>query len=373
MPRYLMGTLQISRGCPFMCEFCDVPGTFGRRPRFKTIAQVVTELDLLYRSGIEEAFIIDDNIIGNRKEIIPILRELINWQRQHHFPLRLHAEASLNVADDEELLDLFVEANIQTVFVGIETPNTASLIETKKMQNIERQHGKKPPIVETQPAPDAFLHKQLRKIQSKGLEVTCGLIVGFDADNLSIFEAHKNFLAHSGIMTAMIGLLSAIPKTPLYLRLTAEQRIDDKQINRFGTNVMPLNMSREQLRDGFIDLVRHAYEPDVYFARLHDLYIQRRFYQHGETVRAGQMSLRTKIDQALFSINWTLRVFPRFLLTVDNRKLRNQYLRSLLAFLLSRPALSRLAAYSSEIVFHYHCYRYTQDMASGRSGIVSTL
>jgi radical SAM superfamily enzyme YgiQ (UPF0313 family) len=173
LDRYLQGGVQISRGCPFLCEFCDIIVTFGRKPRFKNADQVIQELELWRRSGMRKVFLVDDNLIGNRKELIPVLIQLAKWQREHQFPINLHTEASLNLADDEELLDLFVEANIRTVFIGIESPNAASLIETKKLQNVKRR--------DQQTDSSLFLLEQIQKIQNKGVEVTCGLILGFDS------------------------------------------------------------------------------------------------------------------------------------------------------------------------------------------------
>jgi radical SAM superfamily enzyme YgiQ (UPF0313 family) len=306
LDRYLQGGVQISRGCPFLCEFCDIIVTFGRKPRFKNADQVIQELELWRRSGMRKVFLVDDNLIGNRKELIPVLIQLAKWQREHQFPINLHTEASLNLADDEELLDLFVEANIRTVFIGIESPNAASLIETKKLQTVKSRNQ--------QTDSSLFLLEQIRKIQNKGVEVTCGLILGFDSDQPDIFEAHRSFLAQSGIMLAMIGLLSAIPKTPLYDRLKAANRLDENDHPSFGTNVIPLAMSREQLSEGFIDLVRNTYEPEAYFDRVDDLYISRRCYHNGGTVRSQHMTRWTKIKRVVQSSGWAILVFPGFCL-----------------------------------------------------------
>ncbi len=138
MRHYLFGSVQFSRGCPFQCEFCDIIVTFGRRPRLKTSEQILRELEALLAQRLEIAFIVDDNLIGNKQAIKAVLRSVIAWQQAHGYPLTFFTEASLDLADDAELLQLMVDANISTVFVGIESPNEESLRETKKYQNVRQ-------------------------------------------------------------------------------------------------------------------------------------------------------------------------------------------------------------------------------------------
>lgn len=368
LDRYLQGSIQISRGCPYRCEFCDIIVTFGRQPRVKTAEQVIRELDDWQRTGVRAIFLVDDNIIGNRKAIMPILARIAEWQRKHRFAISLHTEASLNLADDEELLDLFVEANIRTVFVGIETPNPASLIETKKFQNVNRREQQ-----ESSSQAEAFLLERIWKIQSKGIKVTCGLIVGFDSDKADIFDVHRRFLKQSGILHVMIGLLYAIPKTPLYERLRTAGRLDEQETPDFGTNVMPLNMSRAQLAQGFIDLLRDTYEPQAYFDRLDDLYIRRRFYDYAEAVREKYIPAWVRIKYLCQSLAWTTGMYARLMWKMDDWKLRRYYVKRLLNYLQNRPHPMRLLDYVMESMCHYHFYRFSQDMAKGRSGIISTM
>ena len=177
---YMFGSMQISRGCPFTCEFCDIIVTFGRKPRLKTSTQVLAELDAYYRAGIKIVFVVDDNLIGNKKAIKPILRDIMQWQRDHAYALTLFTEASLDLAEDHELMELLGSAGFQSVFIGIESPNEESLIETKKLQNVRHRDG--------------TLLDRVRRVQSHGLDVWCGMIVGFDHDSPSCSASFPNFL-----------------------------------------------------------------------------------------------------------------------------------------------------------------------------------
>jgi radical SAM superfamily enzyme YgiQ (UPF0313 family) len=171
MRHYAFGSVQFSRGCPFQCEFCDIIVTFGRRPRIKTTEQVLAELEALRAQGIRMAFIVDDNLIGNKKAIRAVLLDLIAWQERNGYPLTFFTEASIDLADDPELMRLMVEANIASVFVGIESPNEASLRETRKLQNV-RAGG--------------TLVEKVHRIQDAGMEVWCGMILGFDHDEYAL-------------------------------------------------------------------------------------------------------------------------------------------------------------------------------------------
>jgi radical SAM superfamily enzyme YgiQ (UPF0313 family) len=166
--RYMFGSMQISRGCPFTCEFCDIIVTFGRKPRLKTADQVLDELNSYLRAGVKIIFVVDDNLIGNKKAIKLILREIEKWQRAHAYALTLFTEASLDLAEDDELMELLGRAGFQSVFIGIESPNEESLKETKKLQNVRGRAGS--------------ILDRVKRIQDGGLDVWCGMIVGFDND-----------------------------------------------------------------------------------------------------------------------------------------------------------------------------------------------
>src|SRR5680860_247596 len=253
--RYMFGSMQISRGCPFTCEFCDIIVTFGRRPRLKTSEQVLAELEAFQHAGLNIIFVVDDNLIGNKKAIKPILRDIIRWQQERAYPLTLFTEASLDLAEEEELMQLMGLANFQSVFIGIETPNEDSLRETKKHQNVRPNAG--------------TLLDRVHRIQDHGLDVWLSLIVGFDHDDSSIFDVMPKFLVDARISAALIGLLHAIPTTPLYDRLKEAGRLNGPEASDlYGTNVVPLGMSPEVLRDGFIQVMQDCYAADAYFQRL---------------------------------------------------------------------------------------------------------
>ena len=220
----MFGSLQISRGCPFTCEFCDIIVTFGRRPRLKTSEQVLAELESFRRAGFKIVFVVDDNLIGNKKAIKPVLREIVRWQQERAYPLTLFTEASLDLAEDDELMELMGLANFQSVFIGIETPNEDSLRETKKFQNVRPNAG--------------TLLERVHRVQKRGIDVWCGMIVGFDHDDTSIFEVMPKFLAEARISSALIGMLYAIPTTPLYDRLHADGRLNDDEAR---DNTVPMS------------------------------------------------------------------------------------------------------------------------------------
>jgi radical SAM superfamily enzyme YgiQ (UPF0313 family) len=263
MNQYAFGSLQFSRGCPFQCEFCDIIVTFGRRPRLKTTEQVVSELEAMRKAGMRSVFVVDDNLIGNKKAIKEVLREVVAWQRRHGYPMSIFTEASLDLADDPELLSLMTQANFVAVFVGIESPNEDALRETKKYQNVR--------------AGDSILGR-VHTIQRSGIDVWCGMIVGFDSDDVSIFDRQKEFLKQSRITSSMIGMLHAIPKTPLHKRLADEGRLDFADEPEYGTNVIPLQMSRDELRDGYLEVLREVHDVNAFFDRLDELFIHERMY-----------------------------------------------------------------------------------------------
>ena len=247
-------SIQFSRGCPFNCDFCNVTSLLGHRPRTKTAAQLIAELDGLYALGCRKSiFFVDDNFIGNKKQIkSEMLPALIEW-RKGKTGMPFSTEASINLADDPELMRLMTQAGFDTVFVGIETPNEDSLTECSKNQNKGRD-----------------LVESVKQLQRAGLQVQGGFIVGFDNDSPSIFQQQIDFIQKSGIVTAMVGLLQAPFGTRLYERMQKEGRL----VNEFSgdnvdgsTNIIP-KMGLEPLRDGYRKLLEKIYAPEFYYERV---------------------------------------------------------------------------------------------------------
>lgn len=364
---YLQGSLQLSRGCPFLCEFCDIIVTFGRQPRVKRPEQVIEELEAWSRAGMMALFLVDDNIIGNRKALIPILKAIADWQRRKAYLVSLHTEASINLADDEELLDLFVEANIRTVFIGIESPSPEALLEARKFQNVDRKS-----VDQTASAAEDFLLEKIHRIQMKGIKVTSGHIVGFDSDTPSIFATQSRFIGRSGITQAMVGLLSAIPKTPLYARLQGEGRLDHEDPPRYGTNVIPKHFTPAELARGYLELLVETYAPEAYLSRLDDLYIRRRFYDYAESVRVPNISRPRQWVYLVMSLGFTAGVLFRLMKHAGRDGLRWTYLRAFIHYARSKPYPMRYFDYVVELACHYHFYCYTEDMRQGRGPVIST-
>jgi radical SAM superfamily enzyme YgiQ (UPF0313 family) len=254
LKRYATMAVQFSRGCPYNCDFCNVTVLLGHRPRLKTAEQIVTELDRLYQLGWRESvFFVDDNLIGNKRVLKEsLLPALIEW-RKGKTGMTFHTEASINLADDEQLMSMMAEAGFNMVFIGIETPSEESLAECGKKHNRHRD-----------------LIEDVKRIQRHGLEVQGGFIIGFDSDTPSIFQRQIEFIQQSGIVTAMVGLLQAPMGTRLYQRLAQEGRIlgvfSGDNVDGM-TNIIP-RMNLEVLHKGYQAVVHTIYAPANYYARV---------------------------------------------------------------------------------------------------------
>jgi radical SAM superfamily enzyme YgiQ (UPF0313 family) len=357
MKKYAFGSLQFSRGCPFQCEFCDIIVTFGRRPRIKTSAQVVAELDAIVMSGLRIAFIVDDNLIGNKKAIKEVLRDVAVWQRRRGYPLTLFTEASIDLADDPELLDLMVEANFIATFIGIESPSEESLRETKKFQNV-REGG--------------TLTEKVKRVQDAGIEVWCGMIMGFDNDDATIFDRQIEFIQNSRISFSMTGMLSAIPKTPLHDRLVSEGRLDLADRSDFGTNVIPLRMTREELLEGYLRVLKELYEPEAYFSRTDALFLKPSFetgiVKKRTWWRISPRWIWTETVCLLESLGLYLRLMNR----VSDPGLRAEYKRRVRGFLKVHRRPGLLHNYMFHLVMHFHVHKLAGDMATRESQLVNS-
>jgi len=252
--RYASLNIQYSRGCPFNCEFCNITALFGRKPRIKAPQQVVAELDAIYQAGWRgNIFFVDDNFIGNKRSLKEqLLPALVDWRRDKKGCV-FFTEASINLADDPELMDMMAQAGFDAVFIGIETPEADSLTECCKTHNKNRD-----------------LLEDVRKIHRSGLQVMGGFIVGFDCDPPSIFQRQIDFIQQSGIVTAMVGMLQAPPGTRLFQRLAREQRVSSEFSgdNVDGrTNIIPA-MGLDKLIDGYRTIMKQIYSPRQYYQRV---------------------------------------------------------------------------------------------------------
>jgi len=277
LDKYTTATLQFSRGCPFRCEFCDIIVMFGRRPRCKTLEQVGRELDALRALGVASVFFVDDNLIGHRAVAKDLLRFLRDYQERHGYRFHFGTEASLNLAQDRELLQLFRDANFEWVFIGIESPDEETLRATRKTQNTHED-----------------VLTSIRRIYSYGIDVLAGFIVGFDNDTIATFERQYRFILASGIQVAMVGLLTALPRTPLYERLEREGRLiagaEAADNTKLGTNFLPKHMGYEEMVASYQRLYRRLLGDRSIAAR-----VRNKLRYLADPVYCGEYPLRERI------------------------------------------------------------------------------
>jgi radical SAM superfamily enzyme YgiQ (UPF0313 family) len=337
--KYSSMCLQYSRGCPFDCEFCDIVVLNGHKPRTKSQAQILKEMDSLYEHGWRGGlFMVDDNFIGNSKKLKnEILPAIATWMRKRKFPFVLSTEASINLADDEELMRLLTEANFNRVFVGIETPNEESLIECNKGQNIKRD-----------------LMASVKELHNHGLEVQGGFIVGFDSDPVSIFKNQINFIQNSGIVTAMVGLLNAPRGTKLYQRLKGENRLlqnisgdnTDCSTNFSGDNTdCSMNfipkMNRDTLLNGYKQILTTIYAPKQYYDRVRNFLAD---YQPQKPKGKGRDRLKSYHVKAFLKSLWLLGIKDRG---------RREYWRFLTVTFFKYPRNLPISVYMAIYGYHF--------------------
>jgi radical SAM superfamily enzyme YgiQ (UPF0313 family) len=327
LDRYATFAIQVSRGCPFSCEFCDIIEIFGRAPRVKSAAQVLAELEELRQLGARgPLFVVDDNFIGNRRAAGALLPELARWQREHEHPFELLTEASLDLAAEPALLAAMVDAGFTAVFVGIETPNPASLAETGKKQNLRLD-----------PA------EAVGVITRAGLEVFAGFIVGFDCDGPDIFDRQIAFISSLPIPRAMVGILTALPGTALWRRLEGERRLRGVSAGDvFGRPNFAPAMGERALVAGYRRLLAALFTAEAYF---------RRCARHLEEVPLTAVPLRPGAVTTFLRALWRLGVVGS----------RRRYFWRLLATGVRRAGLLAIPRAVTLAILGEHLIRYTEE------------
>ena len=341
--RYRSMAIQFARGCPFSCEFCDIIVMYGRRPRTKSVAQVLAEVEAIHALGVGNIFVVDDNFIGNKREAKALLAALAAWQAARGYPIEFMTEVSLNVAQDDELLRLMAQAHFTTIFVGIESPRVASLAETRKTQNTRED-----------------IVTSVHRIQAAGIEVMAGMIVGFDHDDPSIFEEQFRFIQQARIPISMTGMLNALPKTPLHERLRAAGRlIAASGGDQFVfTNIVPGGMSRLELHAGYRSLLRRLYGYRAYRRRAMAFILNR------GTLLSSRVLARGDDLAVVLRIVWTciLRTSPRrSLLTLS----------MCLETACRRPRAIRQAF--TLALMHKHFYEYVRETSRALDALIQEL
>ena len=253
--KYAYMNIQVSRGCPFSCDFCEITSLLGHKVRMKDTRQVIEELEVLYNLNWRGAVsIVDDNFIGNKKAIKnDLLPAMKKWMQMHKYPFEFTTQASINLADDDELMSLMIETGINSTFIGIETPDEVSLQDCNKIQNKNRD-----------------MLESVKKMQKAGFQVSAGFIVGFDSDSPTVFQRQIDFIQQSGIVTAMVGLLNAPKNTKLYQRLKAENRLTTEASGNntdSSMNFIP-KMNYKELLEGYKKIIQNIYATRPYYKRL---------------------------------------------------------------------------------------------------------
>ena len=278
-------SIQFSRGCPFQCEFCDIIVLYGRKPRTKTPSQLIQELEYIYNLGWRGGvFMVDDNFIGNKRNVKLLLKELKVWMKEKDYPFSFDTEASIDLAQDEELMELMVDCSFKKVFLGIETPDEDSLALTQKFQNT------RDPLTES-----------VDKITKAGLQVMAGFIIGFDGEKPGAGDRIVSFVEKTAIPMAMFSMLQALPNTALWHRLEKEERLLARGANINQTTLMNFVPTRpiEDIAQEYIDSFWKLYEPERYLDRA-----LRYFMKLGTPKHSGKRKITPQVISALSTIFW---------------------------------------------------------------------
>ena len=315
-------SVQFSRGCPFQCEFCDIIVLYGRKPRTKTPEQLIAELQSLYDLGWRRSiFLVDDNFIGNKRNAKLLLPALKEWQIEHGYPFSLSTEASVDLAADEELMAMMAECRFDSVFLGIETPDEASLETAKKLQNTR-----------------SSLDESVDRITSYGIRVMAGFIIGFDGEKSGAGSRIVEFVSRTGIPAAMMGMLQALPNTGLWHRLEKEGRLIENKAAAKGVNqtnllnFVPTRPIRD-IANEYVDAFCQLYEPHAYIDRVCSYYLKmgKPRWQQFVPANLKKSSLPTWTDlRALLIVIWRQGI---------KRDTRWRFWRSLLKVALGNPAV----------------------------------
>ncbi|MER3434370.1 MAG: B12-binding domain-containing radical SAM protein [Leptolyngbya sp. ERB_1_1] len=279
-------SVQFSRGCPFQCEFCDIIVLYGRKPRTKSPEQLLAELDRLYELGWRRSiFMVDDNFIGNKRNVKLLLKALQGWMAEHEYPFHLSTEASVDLAQDPELLDLMAECNFNAVFLGIETPDEASLTLTNKRQNTRDS-----------------LSDAVDTIARSGLRVMAGFIIGFDNETSGAGDRIVRFAEQTTIPIAIFSMLQALPDTALWHRLKREGRLVEDNANLNQTTLMNFVPTRplEEVTREYIDGFWRLYDPMNYLDRTYRHFLKLGAPRHPAKLR----KVTWKVVRAFLTVCW---------------------------------------------------------------------
>lgn len=350
LAQYSNAGIQTTRGCPFNCEFCDIIVLFGRHVRCKPVEHVIAELHEAVKQPIDAIFITDDNFIGNKKYAKNLLRAMIEFNKTLNKTIQYMTQVSINLAKDEELLQLFYEAGFTKIFIGIESPRKESLKETNKNQNVRTD-----------------LVADVKKIQSYNIGVLAGMIVGFDHDDVNIFQEQFDFIMQTNIAWAMTGILQAVPKTPLYERLKNENRLDTSthgfELNNteLVVNIIPKNMTKEELVSGYTWLLRQLYSYENYAKRV-----------------IGNLKTYTKKPTVKFyvptlhQLKTVLRTLRYYLLTWDRK--RRKFSWDILKYVLLHKPFAFYDAMVHLVSFkhlHTYVYEYLENVVRQRANALA--